>query len=370
MSFGLLKHFKDLKKTASEVKQIPHTKHVIVGNDLSAVLKLVELRQQHPEESVRLISNRLFNKQSLIEYYEMVVTQLRSPKSIEAIYRKHFNAKLLPDLQAPAFYKDGKFHDFGGRAKPMELSAGEEFFTQKGYRLTLSSLFSEADWENLDTIINEALEVRIFESIKKTDPTDLVEKNEWQLAFKDFTFLNCENLYLSTSPKRFLSLLESKDSMTSELIDLCSAAQIRSALCVSFALNRDFQHARQTLFIPQSMTHEWGHFIVEFEDYNHATKEQLCHVLILIHSEEPQAEDLATKIKLMKRVLERVFPGLEAAINKEFIRFDEEMFINEIKEENLMQVSFDYPSLKFLGQMAPLPDELASERFLARVLLN
>jgi hypothetical protein len=370
MSFGLLKHFKEQKKASEEVKQIPYTKHVIIGSDLGAVLKLVELGRNCPEESVRLISHRPINRQILTENCEHSVSQLRSSKAIESIYRKHFNAKILPDLQEPVFYKDGKFHDFGGRARPMELASGEIFFTNKGFHLEIQSLFSAEEWSNLDSIISNALDVRIFESIKKTNPNDLVEKNEWSLSFKDFTTLNCENLYLSTSPKKFLGLLDDKENLSSELIDLCSGVHIQSALSVTFKLNRDFQNARQTLFIPQSMTHEWGHFIVEFEDFDHINKSQHCHVLILIHAEEPQAEELAAKIKLMKRVLERVFPGLEAAIEKEFIRFDEEMFISEVKEEGLMQLNFDYPTLRFTGQIAPVASELASERFLARTLLT
>jgi hypothetical protein len=79
MSFGLLKHFKDQKKHSAEIKQIPHAKHVIIGHDLSAVLKLLELKKQHPDESVRMISNRPLDKKALQENYEYGVSQLRSP---------------------------------------------------------------------------------------------------------------------------------------------------------------------------------------------------------------------------------------------------------------------------------------------------
>src|SRR5690606_14522652 len=126
----------------------------------------------------------------------------------------------------------------------------------------------------------------------------------------------------------------------------------------------------KTLFIPQSMTHEWGHFIVEFEQFDHSAKIQKCHVLFLIHEEEPQTEDLASKIKLMKRVLDRVFPDIEKHMVKEFIRFDDEMFISDIKEEALEQVGFDYPNLKFLGQTAPVPHEQLNQKYIARTLLN
>ena len=90
----------------------------------------------------------------------------------------------------------------------------------------------------------------------------------------------------------------------------------------------------------------------------------------MIHEEEPQTEDLAQKIKLMKRVLDRVYPDLEKHIKKEYIRFDEEMFISEVKDSSLEQLSFDYPSLKFLGQTSPMSGIHAAEKFLSRILLN
>lgn len=190
------------------------------------------------------------------------------------------------------------------------------------------------------------------------------------MTFKDFSRVTCENLYLSTSPMKFLSYLTDKSSLTPELIDVCTSANIQAAISVTWALNKEIFPEERTLFIPQSMTHEWGHFIVEFEPYSYDQKQQLCHALFIINEEDTQTEDVASKIKLMKRVLDRVFPELESAISKEYIRFDEEMFISEVKDESIEQLGFDYPTLKFLGQMSPMRSELSREKFLARVLLN
>lgn len=370
MAFGLLKHFKDARKGNLEVTPTRHAKHVIVGHDLGAVLKLVELKKAFPEDSIKVVTDRPLNRQILMENYQFGVSTLRSADAVEAIYRKHFGARILPEAKDPMFYKDGKFHEFGSRAKPMSLLPGEEFFTTKGFRAEVSSFFDEASWNALDAMISEALDMRIFESIEKTTPNDLVEKQEWMLSFKDFTKLTCENLYVAMSPKRFLSYLAGKEAMTAELIDVCSAATTRGAISVTWILNKELHQADQTLFIPQSMTHEWGHFIVDFESFDHKTNTGLCHVLFLIHEEEPQSEDLAAKIKLMKRVLERVFPDLEKFIAKEFIRFDEEMFVADIKDQTAEQLTFDYPTLKFLGQSSPMIQAHTQEKFLARTLLQ
>jgi hypothetical protein len=370
MSFGILKRFKDIKSDNSHVSSAKHYRHLIIGQDLGAVLRLLEIRRSFPEESVRLISSRPVTKEALVENYEFGVSQLRSPSAVESIYRKYHSARILPQAKEASFYKDGKFHDFGGRAKSMDLRFGEDFFTHKGYRIELASLFNQEEWENLDNILRDHSEIRIFESIEKSEPTDLVDKKEWTLTFKDFGTSTCEFLYVTMSPKRFLSYVHGKDKLTPELIDLCTSVKVQAAISVTWKLNKEIFPEERTLFIPQSMTHEWGHFIVEFDSFNYQKKEQVCHVLFLIHEEEPQSEDLAQKIKLMKRVLDRVFPDIEKHIAKESIRFDEEMFISHIKDASLEQLSFDYPTLKFLGQTSPMTGQMSQEKFLSRVLLS
>jgi hypothetical protein len=370
MSFGLLKHFKDSKSGTSQNTTSNHFRHVILGQDLGAVLKLMEIRRSAPTEAVRLITTRPLNRSLLIENYEYGVSHLRSPVAVENIFKKYHNAKIHPQNKDASFYKDGKFHDFGGRAKSMDLLSGEEFFSHRGFKLELASLFKPEDWENLDAILNEHSEIRLFEGIEKTTPQDLIDKKEWLMTFKDFARTTCEILYVSMSPKKLHSYLMNKESLTPELIDVCTSVNVQAAISVTWKLDKEIYPEEKTLFIPQSMTHEWGHFIAEFEAFNFQTKEQTCHVLFLIHDEEPQSEDLAGKIKLMKRVLDRVFPDIENHIKKEYIRFDEEMFISDIKDSAIEQLSFDYPTLRFLGQSSPMTSNLAQEKFLSRVLLN
>ncbi len=370
MSFGLLKRFKETKTSSFHGKTAAHFQHLILGQDLGAVLKLTELLRTHPAESVQLITSRPLTRQGLVESYEFGVSHLRSPAAVEGIYRRFHNAKMLPQSKEAAFYKDGKFYDFGGRAKSMDLRTGEDFFAAKGYRLDVASLFHPEDWENLDALLSAHSQIRIFEGIEKTAPQDLVEKKEWSLTFKDFGLSSCEHLYVAFSPKKFLGLVDNKDDLTPELIDLCSAVQIQAAISVSWKLDREMYPEDRTLFVPQSMTHEWGHFLVEFTPYNHQDQEQVCHVLYLIQEEEPQSEDLAGKIKLMKRVLDRVFPDIDKHVKKEYIRFDEEMFISGVKDAAAEQLAFDYPTLKFLGQATPMVAPLTQEKYLSRALLS
>jgi len=367
MSFGLLKQLKDPNKNLHQGDVITFVANVVLGSDLGSILKIIELRKEHPHKSIRLVTPRLVDKQLLIQNYQYGVTQMRSPVAVGEIYKSNYDARITPQKLEPQFYKDGKFHDFGGRAKSMELQEGEHFFLTKGYRLEIESLFSKEDWDNLDSIISEHIDIRIVDSVEKSEVKDLVEKTEWLLTFKDFKKTSCENLYSDISPKRFLSYLRNKESMTSDIIDVCTSSNVQAGIALTWLMKKEMAQADRTFFIPQSMTHEWGHFIIEFEDLSPG---HFCNGLFLIHEEEPQTEDLATKIKLMKRVLERVFPDFEENIVKEYIRFDEEMFISDIKDNLIEQIAFDYPTLKFLGQMSPMKPQFSEEKFLARVLLN
>jgi hypothetical protein len=348
MSFGLLKHFKDIKKNSIIPSINAHMEHLILGDDLESVLKLVELKKHRPSTSLRLISSRNLTRQSLIETYDFMPTLLRSEEQVATLYKTYFDAKIFSEKKDPVFFKEGKFYDFRGRAKSMDLQSGEDLFLKKGFKLNIASLFSPEDWENLDEILREHQKIAIIESIDKSTPNDLVEKAEWKIAFKDFSIITCENLYLGISPKKFLNYLEHKENLTSELIDFTSSIQHRSGLVISWVLDKEIHPDHQTIFVPQSMTHEWGHFIVEFDTYSYEHKTQMCHALILIHHEEPQTDELGAKIKLLKRVLDRVFPQFENHIKKEFIRFDEELFTKNFREELRDQLLFDYPTLHFL----------------------
>src|SRR5690606_31248272 len=172
---------------------------------------LLEIRKNHPEDSVKLISTRPLNKDLLLQNYEFGIADLRSPIAVENIYKKFHDAKISVHAHEALFYKDGKFHEFEGRAKPMQLLEGEEFFKPKGYRIQVSSFFSQDQWEILDETLNKYSEIRILEGITKTEPTDLVDKAEWDLSFKDFEHITCEQLYSSISPKKFLHFLQNKE---------------------------------------------------------------------------------------------------------------------------------------------------------------
>ena len=174
MSFGLLKHSKEARKGKHEVTIARHTKHVIVGYDLGAVLKLVELRKAFPDEAVKIITNRPLSRQILLENFQYGVSTLRTTEAVEGIYRKHFNARILSESKDPVFYKDGKFHEFGSRAKPMNILVCLQIFVTSllepcllpsGGNLEFKSLFkNQMELESSPILIHDPLVERVFKN--------------------------------------------------------------------------------------------------------------------------------------------------------------------------------------------------------------
>jgi hypothetical protein len=95
---------------------------------------------------------------------------------------------------------------------------------------------------------------------------------------------------------------------------------------LSWLASKELYPEAATLFVPQSMTHEWGHFIVDIHSYDSKKNGHLINALILLHEEEPTSELMADKIKLCKRVFERVFNDFSQYTSKEYIHASEHLF--------------------------------------------
>ena len=89
--------------------------------------------------------------------------------------------------------------------------------------------------------------------------------------------------------------------------------------------------------------------------------------LILLQDEEPTSEIMADKIKLLKRVFERVFSGFQQSIQNEYILVNEDYFetVNDPKLAEDLIVAL--PQLTLLGGYSPNNLE---HSFLSRALLS
>lgn len=366
MSFGL-KAFKRQKDDSKNQAARIHIAQVILGADLAAVLKLVELKNQFGPETLRLITPRFLTKQSLIETFDAGVSTLRDNVQTLQIAGKFPGCQSLRYDHESYFAKEGQWHKFGSRAKPMNFAAGEEYFLPARQELVLSSLFSENDWNNLDEILKAYQSVRVLEKLEKKAVSDLALQDQWWMLFHDLGEVTCTDLWTSLPAKQILKASEQGSTLPTEAGAWFASVQRQAGIALSWECTKELHPEPRTLFIPQSMTHEWGHFILDIHPWDDARKCYPVQALILLQDEEPTSEGMADKIKLAKRVLERVLNDFEKSIRKEHILASEDLLEWPSDPKLAEPLLISVPNLHVIGQIAATTSD---ERFLARALLS
>lgn len=336
--FGL-RAFKALKQDSSTNEKRIYVRHLVVGEDFFAIKKLLRLQNKFGRENVKILSERMLSKEGLLSQWKCTPKLLRNKKALDNIIGLFPRLEIVPKESACAFYKDTKFHEFGGRAKSFELKAGEEYFTRPSADYRLDLFFSDEEWNHLDETLKEANLIKIIEKIEVTTPTDLVEKTNFIILTGENEKIECEKLYYFKSPKKLLKLVKNNEVLPDSFHEFASRIEEKAGLVVHFSFPNILHEKAQTVFLPQSVTHEWGHFICDFEAFDEFSKKQKATVLMILQDDEGGSEEeLAKKIRLMKRVMERVYPEMGKMQYEEHIHYSDEMFLAEIphgiKEES------------------------------------
>lgn len=365
--FGL-RAFKALKQDSTTNEKRLYIQNLVVGNDFFAIKKLLKLQNSLGRESVRLLSERELSKEALLSQWKCTPKLLRNKEALSDIIGLFPRLEIIPEDSPCTFYKDTKFHEFGGRAKSFELKPLEEYFTRPSADYRLDLFFSDEEWNHLDDTLQETSFNKIIEKIEMTSPEDLVEKTNFIIYTGENERIECEKLYYFDSPKKLLKLIKNNEELPDSLHEFSSSIQERAGLVVHFSFPKKLHEKKETVFLPQSVTHEWGHFICDFEAYDEFSKKQEATVLMLIQDDDGGSEEeLAKKIRLMKRVMERIYPEMSKMEYQEHIHYSDEMFLADIPD----QVSnLGMESLQILGVGAPLDNKYGELSVLERGLLS
>lgn len=356
--FGIraLKKVQDDESQENKREYIPH---IVYGATFYSVLTYLKLKNLYGEDKVKMILNGTIDKDSIIGEWRCSVNTLRSEIVAQKLMHKKPQLEVLPSVGKNAFYKDGKFHKFGGRAKPYELKEDEELFVEKFYNFKLEGLFEDSDWENLDELLSKAQLSKYIDKIETTKPTDLVEKTNFKLYTGELETYECENLYWCESPKLFYKKVENTSDLDDAMAAYCSALDHRTGLVVHFDVAGQIYEGAGTVFLPQSATHEWGHFIADIKPYDVVSERQEFSCLMFVDEDEVNEEELAKKIKLMKRVIERVLPDFNKFTYNERIQYYQDLIIKNTLDD-LFPNYKDFP-VRFIGQGGPLNLEDSKE---------
>jgi hypothetical protein len=316
-----LKDFKLLKENKVSSEETLFAKDLIIGCHPIA-LKLLKNLSKDTVEDVYLIHEFDFKNTLHLATPRL----LRGEKAYQWLTAHHPDLKIEDQNLVTKFYKDGEKREFGGRVKPHEIREEEKFFLEKSYLFNESEFYG--DYE--DYAFLEKKHVKAF--IKKITPMKLEElasRIHFQVELTDGRKFQCENLYCTLSPSSLVPLIDKE-----HLSDFPQSFYVYSnnckplpALYVEMTLKKEWEKDLSTLFIPQSQTHEWGSFIVEFSPFDSEKNSQHLGVFCYLNEAEmADNEEVAKKIRLMKRVLDRVYSGFEKQILNEKITLSSDFY--------------------------------------------
>lgn len=344
--------FKDihkLKKIDVVQKETIETNHLVIGKDIFALSLYNKLKNIHGAENVRLLSEDKILASDLLT---------KGPGTIRGETNRNIFKALYPEMNFEAgeqnalFYKDMTWKSFGGRSKSEALKFNEEFYTGPRFDVDLNTIFPEL--ANSEAMIDSANAEAYQVKIKK------INKNENGFAIEciNGTEFFCKHLYFGLSPYKFLEAFEDKNHLSDSFIQFCESTQTPSALFVKFLFEqKPLSDMKETLFIPLSYTHEWGHFVGEFKN----GEQQEIEFMHFLDQDQSSEEDVSRIIRLLKKSMEKIFENFSKISHKEFISLEQNIVCLKI-DDNLFDTALKkntdaITNLTFIGVNAPIIDK-------------
>lgn len=343
MSFGL----RTFKKADQAKRERTFKRHLVVGDDLFALKRYLDLVEKYGESEVGLLGEGSETEWSLRPFGP---TRVRGEEALKLAQRIFPEGNFSLGQDEAQFFKEGSFRSFQSRSKSEPLLPGEEFFVEPPL-VGLEDFVPKLSEEELARARAGLITVAIKE-IAKLVPEDLVENAHWAFIGMNGVSFECEHAHFALSPQRFLTLFNDKNELSDEFIEYCEKHQTPAELGLRFVCEKLDQEHKGTLFLPLSYTHPWGHFIGE-------TRGRSTDGLVeldFIHFFDPHEvneEEVGRKIRLLKRQLEKIYPDFSKKMREEFVflkdhspclKFDDGKFTkNESFLEKFEFVSVEAP---------------------------
>ena len=280
--FGLRSLKKQQADDAVNSKRI-YTKNIVVGESPFGFMTFKKVFADSDGKTLFMTQNPYMSE----DIHRDLSCSMNSVRSSEVADELSFTKLEISHMtETPLFYKDTKFHKFGSRAKPHELTEGEEFFTQAFHGM-------EINLEINDEILTSHQENKIIQKIIVKEPTDLVEPVRFELYTGECEVFTCEHLYFCDNPRHFYQLVENKEALTSTLQKYLVGIESFPGITVHFECPRVVTQFHGTMVIPQSLTHDWGSFVLDIEPAENGC--QSLRALTFLDIDDMQEEDLAKK---------------------------------------------------------------------------
>ena len=244
----------------------------------------------------------------------------------------------------------------------------ESFYTEPRASLKQESLFTFiSDEERLESVEQSRLDFGVL-TVKQTVPDDLAEPAFFNIKTSNGDEVNCEHLYWGESPSIFTSQYEDLDDLNSDFIELCEQTVTPSALYITLNFDKKITEMKETLFVPLSYTHEWGHFIGELFDEENG--KQRAEFVTFLDKNSCTEEDISKKIRLLKRNIEKIFPEFAKISYGEFIKLSDHSFCLNVDDKAFADQMSSMKNLHFISYNAPVVSENGNETLFADSLIR
>lgn len=344
-----LRKLREESKEARENFNREYCKYFIIGDDLASALMFYYLDNKYPTEKIKILTERPIDLETL-RYPGP--TDLRGESNIKLVKQLRPELTIDSTEEPSKFYKDQKFRVFGGRSRPETIMPGEEFFIDCGYNYRIDELLPSSV-EEKDKIFSANV-VHLIRYIAKVKDQNS-DQESWEITCKDGTIYCCQHLFMGRTPSEFLNLLDNKGDFSSKVHEFCLSGATRPGLFVSIKQDAPLSDDQGTLFLSQSLTHEWGHFIGEFYDGK-------LSFFSLIHEDE-DSEQVSQKIRLLKRTIKRIFPNFVENDDDHIVVSNRVPVAGDVDLEYQM-CSDELANMTFLGIRAPLSESFFIENSL------
>ena len=342
MSFSALR---DLKKKEVIKQNRIFKDTIVVGDDIFSLALFYQLKNKFGADKVFLLSERDLDDSSLI--FDGPST-LRGQANI-TLFKTYFPEMNKNIKSGAQFFKDLKFKKFDGRSKSEKLLWGEEFFTQDHLDLNEAEVFPYLrDPQFLEELSPCHLKKRITQIHSFSG-----DNAKWELYCSSGESFCVENLYWGSGPKEFLSLYSNKAQLSNQFIEFCDGEGTHLSLIIKFIFEKPITEKEETIFIPLSYTHEWGHFVGEFKNGSI----QSAQFLTFIDKNHTSEEEVSKKIRILKKNLEKIFPEFKTASYKEYVCLTPKSPCQNIDDSRFPKQEFSEKGLFFFGVNAPLQEE-------------
>jgi len=342
--------FKDihkLKKIAVVERETIVVPYLVIGKDIFSLSLYNDLKEAHGASNVRLLSQDALLLSDLLP---------KGPSSIRGETNQRLFKELYPDVtitkcnENSLFYKDMQWKSFGGRSKSEVLKYDEGFFTGDRIDPDFEQIFKNIPHSNefVNLVSEEAYHVKI-KSLRRSENGFIVE-------CINGTEFHCEHLYFGLSPYHYLEYYSDKSELSDSFIQFCESTKTSSALFVKYVFDeKPLSDMKETLFIPLSYTHDWGHFIGEFRAVNGVQEIEFMHFL---EDHLMSEEDVSRVIRLLKKNMEKIFENYLKIKSREYISLEQEIGCLKIDDacfqKSVEEQKGELNNLVFIGINAPI----------------